>query len=436
MHFFFCLSLFITLISASDADYFLKYEHRHRHNQQEHKHGCREEQKPQKDKDQCSKDKGRLTEIEKSVADGNSNFALTLFKKLTTDSEKSPKQNVFFSPLSVSLTFSMISLGAKAETHKQILECLSLKQAKIKENQVHETFKHLIQELNDPKNNYKLNIGNSLFIKENVEILKSFENDLKNYYQADVVPTNFQDSEHAKQQLNDYVQNKTHGKIKEIIQNLDSDTEMVLMNYVLYKGEWAETFAPILTQRWDFSIDAVTKVKVPMMNRMGLYKTYKDKDRHCDVIELPYKNETVMLVVVPELGKINEVSLTWKDITHWSNNLINSFVDLYMPKFSVSSKLSLKDTLSHMGITNIFTDNADLSGISEKVKLKVSKASHSAVLDVNEYGTEAVGATSANVIPTKLFPSFTVDRPFLLIIYNNALDSFLFMGKVMDPTEN
>lgn len=50
-----------------------------------------------------------------------------------------------------------------------------------------------------------------------------------------------------------------------------------------------------------------------------------------------------------------------------------SNINLSMPKFSISAEASLGETLTEMGITDAFGDKADFSGISEEVKLKVSK---------------------------------------------------------------
>lgn len=48
-------------------------------------------------------------------------------------------------------------------------------------------------------------------------------------------------------------------------------------------------------------------------------------------------------------------------------------MELFLPKFSISADASLADTLKEMGIKSAFEDTADFSGISEEVKLKVSK---------------------------------------------------------------
>lgn len=53
--------------------------------------------------------------------------------------------------------------------------------------------------------------------------------------------------------------------------------------------------------------------------------------------------------------------------------LFLSNVNLGMPKFSISAEARLDDTLKESGITDAFGDEADFSGMSDEVRLKVSK---------------------------------------------------------------
>lgn len=48
---------------------------------------------------------------------------------------------------------------------------------------------------------------------------------------------------------------------------------------------------------------------------------------------------------------------------------------LYLPRFSVSGDYKLHDILPHLGIKKVFSHQADLSGITDQARLKVSQVS-------------------------------------------------------------
>uniref|UniRef100_A0A3B4EJU5 Serpin domain-containing protein n=1 Tax=Pygocentrus nattereri TaxID=42514 RepID=A0A3B4EJU5_PYGNA len=110
------------------------------------------------------------------------------------------------------------------------------------------------------------------------------------------------------------------------------------------------------------------------------------------------------------------------------------YVELFLPKFSISASFSLADTLEEMGIVSAFSDSADFSGISEETNLKASKVLHQAVLKVDEKGTEAAAATTIEMVPYSIPPTVNLNRPFLVFIVEESTRSILFMGKITNPT--
>lgn len=61
------------------------------------------------------------------------------------------------------------------------------------------------------------------------------------------------------------------------------------------------------------------------------------------------------------------------------------FANVHLPKLSISGTYDLKEVLGHLGITNVFSGAADLSGITEDMPLKISKVrSHDGDVLVSE----------------------------------------------------
>lgn len=56
-------------------------------------------------------------------------------------------------------------------------------------------------------------------------------------------------------------------------------------------------------------------------------------------------------------------------------SLFNRRADLHLPKISISGSYDVKSLFKEMGITDVFSSNADLSGISGSRDLQVSQVS-------------------------------------------------------------
>ena len=62
-------------------------------------------------------------------------------------------------------------------------------------------------------------------------------------------------------------------------------------------------------------------------------------------------------------------------LTALSFSLFNRRLNLQLPKISISGSYDVKNLLKEMGITEVFSSNADLSGISGSRDLQVSQVS-------------------------------------------------------------
>uniref|UniRef100_A0A4D5RUP1 Putative serpin n=1 Tax=Ixodes scapularis TaxID=6945 RepID=A0A4D5RUP1_IXOSC len=108
-------------------------------------------------------------------------------------------------------------------------------------------------------------------------------------------------------------------------------------------------------------------------------------------------------------------------------------VTVSLPKFKLEAEYSLKDNLKNLGITEMFSAQADLSGITSDAGLTVSDVVHKAVVEVNEEGTEAAAASGVVAVNRLIgVPSleFNVNQPFLFFIRNTQTQDLLFAGQV------
>ncbi|NXF73411.1 A1AT2 antiproteinase, partial [Sclerurus mexicanus] len=370
------------------------------------------------------------------IAPSNANFAFRLYKQIR---EEAGNKNIFFSPLSVSTAFAMLSLGARSNTLRELHKGLFFNLTEIEEQEIHGGFQRVLQLLNDPHREVQLNMGNALFIDDQLKLLEKFLDDVANFYYSEAISSNFQNRPEAIKEINKYIETKTHGKIVDLVKSLDPDTVMVLVNYIFFKGSWERPFSNLNTRDDDFFLDAKNSVKVKMMHQNKAFNIHRDESLCCWVVEIPYTGNVTSLFVLPDDGKMEEVedALLKETVSKWIESLKKRKIYLDLPKFSVSGSYDVKSLFEKMGVTEVFSDQADLSGVAEKTLLKVSKAIHKAMVDVRENGTEAAAVTMVEITPLLLPfpppPHITFNRPFLMTIIDKTSHSMLFLGKIVNP---
>ncbi|XP_057587948.1 serpin A3-6-like [Hippopotamus amphibius kiboko] len=373
-----------------------------------------------------------------TLASSNTDFAFSLYKQLAL---KTPNKNIIFSPLSVSIALGFLSLGARGPTLTEILEGLKFNLTETPETEIHKGFQHLLQTLGHPSNQLQLSMGNAMFVQEQLKLLEKFIEDARTLYASEAFSANFEDSDAAKKLINDYVKNKTQGKIVELFKELDPLAKVILVNYIYFKAQWKTLFDPQHTKQAEFHVSENETVEVPMMSIGGLKTPYfRDEQLGCTVVELPYSSNDSALFILPDEGRMQdlEAKLHPETLRRWRDSLQPSLLDvLYLPKFSISSKYNLRDILPQLGVRKVFTlTEAELSGITDTMHLAVSQMVHSAVLDVDEQGAEAAAATGVELSPRSIVRTIVrFNSPFLISIIDKDTQSIIFLGKVNNPNQ-
>ncbi|XP_008562269.1 PREDICTED: serpin A9-like [Galeopterus variegatus] len=374
------------------------------------------------------------------LSSSNTYFAFRLYRRLVLET---PSQNVFFSPVSVSASLAMLSLGAHSATKTQILQGLGFNLTHVPESAIHQGFQHLLHLLNVPSKDLGLKLGSVLFIKKELQLQADFLDNAKRLYSSEVFSTDFSNTSGAQERINSYVKKETNGKVVDIIQGLDPLTAMVLVNHIFFKARWEQPFNAAETSKsFPFLVGKRTTVHVPMMHQTEQFAFAVDPELNCSVLQMDYRGGIVAFFVLPGKGKMRQLeqALSARMLRKWRHSLQKRWIEVFIPKFSISASYDLETILPKLGIRNAFDQNADFSGITKRDFLQVSKATHKAVLDVGEEGTEAVAATATKLIVRSKDspPHATVyfNKPFLMLIINEATDSMLFLGKVENPTKS
>ncbi|XP_069709663.1 serpin B6-like [Phaenicophaeus curvirostris] len=371
----------------------------------------------------------------------NTTFALDLLKKLC---ENKRTQNIFFSPFSISSALSMILLGSKGDTEAQIAKVLSLEKAE----DAHNRYQSLLSEINDPSNKYVLKTANRLYGEKTFEFLSSFIELSQKFYHAGLEQTDFKNaSEDSRKQINAWVEEKTEGKIQNLLAQgiVNSMTRLVLVNAIYFKGNWEKQFSKNTTEM-PFQINKKETKPVQMMFKKDSFNMTYIGDFQTKILELSYVgNELSMIILLPDAIQDEstgleslERELTYEKLIDWINPEMMDCtqVRVSLPKFKLEENYDLKPLLSSMGMPDAFDMlKSDFSGISADNELVLSEVVHKSFVEVNEEGTEAAAATAGVMMLrcAMIVPEFTADHPFLFFIRHNKTSSILFCGRFCSP---
>jgi len=372
----------------------------------------------------------------KKMVNDNTAFTLDLYTQL-----KSKEGNLFFSPFSISTALGMTYAGARENTAKQMADVLHFPEG---QDQLHHAMGDLISDLNDvqKQGDIELRVANALWAQKDYKFLKEFSRVILNSYRAELKHVDFAIvHEAARQAINAWVEQQTNQKIKDMIQPgvLDALTRLVLVNAIYFRGFWDSQFKESDTRDHDFWISPQSRLSKPMMHQEKKFRYFEDE--RLQILEMPYKNRVLSLVVLlpkKRYGLVElESSLNLENIMSWQNRMQERKVEVFFPKFKIESQFSLSSNLIAMGMSDAFSpDRADFSGMVGHKNLYISAVIHKAFVQVNEEGTEAAAATGAVVGVTSIalpLPVFKADHPFIFFIRDNASQSILFFGRIIDP---
>ncbi|OYT61144.1 MAG: hypothetical protein B6U69_04190 [Thermofilum sp. ex4484_15] len=239
----------------------------------------------------------------------------------------------------------------------------------------------------------------------------------------------------SKEVINEWIREETGRRIKELIPpgGIDRQTRLVITSVIYFRGIWLYRFNKSETKEGYFWVKPNKTIKIPFMHLRAKLPYFESN--YVKVLELPFSdNKTCMVIFLPKEGlRSFENSLSIDKLHELLHKLKEVEVEVYIPKFKLSSGYSLAKILSEMGLRKLFTSEADLSGISGKKDLYVKEIFHKAYTEVSEEGVEATAATAAVIALLALPVTFRADKPFLFLILHKPTGLILFLGRLVNP---
>lgn len=375
----------------------------------------------------------QISSGELAVMHANTAFGLTLFRSVA---EGTPDANIFISPLSVSMALGMTVNGAAGDTWLGMRRALHFDN--LTQTEINQSYRSLLDLLRGMDPRVRFDIANSIWSREGFPVEQAFIDSNRHYFDAEIRSLDFSRAD-AADVINAWVSQKTQGKIPDIVTGpIPELTMMYLINAVYFKGTWSEQFDPKKTRDDTFTATGGARKNIKMMNRSGRMRYHSGQ--LVEIVDLPYGwDRYSMAVLLPRNGvTLAEArnALLSDQWGLWLDALIETEMDLQMPRFTLEYETSLREMLRKMGMELAFDPvNADFSGINRDRELYVTDVKHKTYVKVNEEGTEAAAATSVEMGTTSMPPVMRVDHPFIFVIHEHNTGAILFIGQVTDPED-
>ena len=351
-------------------------------------------------------------------------FSLRLFQNCLQDGE-----NTLVSPLSVLSALGMTANGADGDTLAQMEATFGLTTEEM--NRYLYAYTHDLPQ----GEKYKLSPANAIWFRDREGLF--FEEDFlqtnADWYDAGLYRAPFDDS--TLKEINEWVETKTDGMIKDILDEIPRDAIMYLVNALAFDAEWETIYNESQIRDGIFTATDGKKQETELMyseeycymddgNATGFVKYYADR-AYAFVALLP--NENVSL-------EEYAASLTGEHLDQLFAGSQNIMVNAAIPKFQCEFSTEMGEVLKSMGMTDAFNSSLAVFsrlGHSDQGNIYISRVLHKTYIAVDEKGTKAGAATvveAQDEAAPLIIKSVRLDRPFVYMLIDCRDNLPVFIG--------
>lgn len=370
---------------------------------------------------------------------------INIFREMVQE-RKASHRNVFVFTPNILASLSMIYAGAPSKL-KAVME-KALHMGKLAGVDWHRHFrawttdlKERLQEKSLLSTTPQFDVGQAILLREGVSLTEHAQKNLE-YYQPE--QRMFKTESEAVTQGNRWVETKTEGKIKNLIENLpDFQLFLLMISYAIFKGTLQHPFNKSATSNETFYNSDGTRVTFQQMNQ-GNDQLKRAFDKSMEILELPFNGNTSLLVVKPALFW-KEPQRSVEDLEQYMTvenlqTLLENFDERFkpsrglsvgVPKFELHDKTDLMQELAHtelakvVGATEFNGTLVDRSGVTTPQLVTETRFA------LNEKGVSIVGASYSPSGAQSCDPTFMIRGPFGLVVVDKKTKTILGIGQVI-----
>ena len=255
-------------------------------------------------------------------------------------------------------------------------------------------------------------------------------------------------------QINAWVESRTVGLIKDLVDTVDERAVAALVSAVYFKGSWTQKFDAGNTRDGTWTgLDGQAR-PARMMHRqvksseelsaVTVSARWAELPGIGGMAELSYGTGgrfrcLMVLPAKPGADALDHVvrALTPEKVGTWSGLLRVNDLALSMPRFRVEwGVYDLIDALRDLGVSEAFDGHGAFLGMIDDPSVVIGSVLHKAAMEVNEEGTEAAAATAVLMMRLSMVEPIAVafDRPFVMMVQDPLSEAILFAAVITDPT--
>jgi len=331
-----------------------------------------------------------------------------------------------YSPVSLFTALSLASGGARGETSAQLLDLLGFESTAELESYMPLMFQRIIENREHSVSSPALSLWLDDGFKSSVK--SDFLTRASKLFGAEVFAADFADPNTGKS-MERWVYDMTGGMLEPTV-SLDGDMLMSIISTLYFSDEWQIKFEESDTKPDKFHLADGSEITLDFMNNLFDTHSYTVGDGFCRS-SLGLKSSGSLVIVLPdkELGidgllEKQSIAEIFEGGEHKSGEVI-----FKLPKFDFNVKYELKEMMKTLGVTDMFSNNADFSGITEEPLFA------SSVIQENRAAIDEKGISAASFTQIIFYGAalpdgsceMICDRPFLFMI-KNRFGVPLFMG--------
>lgn len=338
-------------------------------------------------------------------------LAATLYQGL----EK--KKNFCLSPLCIVEGIDKLKESTKGETREEI----------------EQTFKGY-KGVNLTK---ELVVTTGMFVSNSLDLVEGFEE----YTKKNNVPWKLCDfvnnPDKELKNINNYIYNQTDGGISNFIKKEDdiinNKTAFISITALVFNGVWKLKFKEFGYRKFKINDYNVVDAKYFKYDDSDGFDFKYKKDEYATMLRVPYENGYNMTFIVPNVDD-DEMAEYLKTID-FSTFKNKNLTEVIIPYFSVDQEsINLSETLKSIGIKKVFGEEADFGGISNE-KLRLQKALHKTIINVDEKGTQVRSVVLFKVVKEcmRVGSQFELNTKFWYLVTDEK-ENAIAMGKIDDES--